>query len=211
MRTPLLIYGAGGLGREVLSLASVTDEFEVIGFLDDSLPKNMAIKGIKVFGGLEALNSFEGIVNMVLAFGDPVVKSKIAGKISREKVHYPIIKHPTVILQEESTIRIGKGNILCAGSIFTNDIRLGDHVLFNLNCTVGHDSTIGNYSSVMPGVNIAGEAEIGAGVLIGSGSNILNRVRIGDNCTIGMGSVVIRDIEPNFTVAGVPAKKINTR
>ncbi|MBA4056377.1 MAG: acetyltransferase [Marivirga sp.] len=209
MRTPLLIYGAGGLGREVLSLANATGSFDVIGFLDDNLPRNTMIKGIKVFGGMEALNSFEGTVNIVLAFGDPVVKSEVAGKIAREKVHHPVIKHPTVILQEESTVLIGKGSILCAGSILTTDIRIGDHVLINLNCTIGHDSSIGNYSSLMPGVNVAGEVEIGACVLVGSGSNILNKVCIGRNSTIGMGSVVIREVGPKTTVVGVPAKKIH--
>lgn len=208
MKTPLLIYGAGGLGREVLSLARATDTFDVIGFLDDSLPKNSLIKGIKVFGGREALDSFDGKVNLVLAFGDPMLKSRIAAKIKQEKVLYPILKHPTAILQDESTIHIGNGSILCAGCILTNDIRIGDHVLVNLNCTVGHDSAIGNYSSLMPGVNVAGEVGIGECVLVGSGSNILNRVRVGDNSIIGMGSVVIREIEPETTVAGVPAKKI---
>lgn len=209
MKTPLLIYGAGGLGREVLSLATSTGIFDVIGFLDDSLPKNTLIKGIKVFGGREALDSFDGKINLVLAFGDPLLKSRIAAKIKRENVVYPIVKHPTSILQEESTIRIGNGCILCAGTIFTNDIRIGDHVLVNLNCTVGHDSTIGNYSSLMPGTNVAGEVTIGKCVLVGSGSNILNRVTVGDNSVIGMGSVVIRNIEPKTTVAGVPAKKIH--
>ena len=209
MKTPLVIYGAGGLGREVLSLARATGKFDVIGFLDDSLPKNTLIKGVKVFGGREALESFDGKVNVVLAFGDPVLKSRIAAKIKRDNVLYPVVKHPSAILQEESTTQIGNGCILCAGSIFTNDIRIGDHVLVNLNCTVGHDSKIGNYSSLMPGVNVAGEVAIGDCVLVGSGSNILNRVSIGDNCIIGMGSVVIRDIAPTTTVAGVPAKKIS--
>jgi sugar O-acyltransferase (sialic acid O-acetyltransferase NeuD family) len=208
MKTPLLIYGAGGLGREVLSWIHAIDEFEVIGFLDDHLPKNTLVKGIKVVGGLEALNSFEDPVNLVLAFGDPVVKSTLAAKITRSQVQYPVLKHPSVILQDKETIMIGKGSILCAGNILTTDIRIGDHVLINLNCTIGHDSGIGNYSSLMPGVNVAGEVTIGESVLIGSGTNILNRINVGDNSVVGMGSVVIRPVGPNTTVAGVPAKKI---
>jgi serine acetyltransferase len=60
----------------------------------------------------------------------------------------------------------------------------------------------------MPGVNIAGEVQVGSSVLIGSGANVINRVNIGDNSIVGMGSVVLRDVEAGITVAGVPAKPI---
>lgn len=209
MRAPLLIYGAGGFGREVLSLLNALDSFETIGFLDDGIAKDTLVKGIKVLGGLEILNSFDRPVNLVLALGDPVSKASLAKKIDPSRVHYPVLKHPSAILQDETTVTIGEGSILCAGCILTTDIRIGKHVLINLNCTIGHDTSVGNYSSLMPGVNIAGEATIGGSVLIGSGTNILNRVQVGDNSKIGMGSVVIRDVEPGITVAGVPAKCIH--
>ena len=40
MREPLYIYGAGGLGKEVLSLANATDSYEVKGFFDDGLSRS---------------------------------------------------------------------------------------------------------------------------------------------------------------------------
>lgn len=208
MKIPLLIYGAGGLGREVLSLVRSFDRYEVIGFLDDNVPKGTLINGVKVVGGREALHSADSPLNLVLAFGDPVKKALLAGKIPPSRVNYPVIRHPSVILQDDTTISIGAGSILCAGCILTTDIRMGSHVLINLNCTLGHDSHIGDFSSIMPGVNIAGEVNIGKSVLVGSGSNILNRVTIGDNSKVGMGAVVIHDVEAGITVAGVPAKKI---
>ena len=209
MKIPLLIYGAGGLGREVLSLVRSFDKFEVIGFLDDNVPKGALVKGVKVVGGREALHSADSPLNLVLALGDPGKKALLAGKIPASKVNYPVIQHPSVILQETTTIMIGAGSILCAGCVLTTDIEIGSHVLLNLNCTLGHDTRIGDFSSVMPGVNIAGEVKIGRSVLIGSGANILNRVNIGDTSKVGMGSVVIHDVDPGITVAGVPAKQIN--
>jgi len=209
MKIPLLIYGAGGLGREVLSLVRSYDAFEAIGFLDDNVPKNTLINGIKVVGGREALYSADSPINLVLAFGDPLRKSLLSGKIDPSRVNYPVIRHPSVVLQNETTIRIGAGSILCAGCILTTDIQIGKHVLLNLNCTLGHDSSIGDFSSIMPGVNVAGEVVIGKSVLVGSGANILNRVHIGDNSKVGMGAAVIRDVEPGITVVGIPAKRIS--
>ncbi|MDH4093071.1 MAG: acetyltransferase [Cyclobacteriaceae bacterium] len=211
MREPLLIYGAGGFGREVLSLVNAIDGFQASGFLDDGVPKDTVVNGMKVLGGLEVLESFDHIVNLVLAIGDPAAKALLVSKLDLSRIRFPILRHPSVIIQDEATVKIGVGSILCAGSIFTTDIRIGDHVLVNLNCTIGHDTSIGHYTSLMPGVNVAGGVAIGDAVLIGSGSNILNQVRIGDKSIVGMGSVVIHNVEAGATVVGVPARGIGHR
>jgi len=208
MKEKLLIYGAGGLGKEILSWVRRLEEFEPVGFMDDGIRKDTVIKGLKVLGGLDVLNSFGTPVNLVLALGDPSSKSILIKMIDAGRVYYPVLKHPSVILQEEATIKIGEGSIITAGCILTTDIRLGSHVLINLNTTIGHDVEVGSCSSIMTGVNIAGGVRIGEGVLVGSGSNILNQLNIGDFSKVGMGSVVIRDVEVDTTVVGVPARKV---
>lgn len=203
-----MIYGAGGLGREVLSMLKTSPQWEPLGFIDDTLAPGTVVAGLNVAGGKEVLVSARETLNVVMAVGDPRVRAALAGEISNKNVVFPSIIHPSAILQDPDTIRIGKGTIISAGCVLTTNIRIGDHTLVNLNVTVGHDVEIGNYSSVMPGVNIAGEVVVGASVLLGSGSNIMNRVRIGDGSRVGMGSVVIRDVAPGVTVAGVPAKPL---
>jgi sugar O-acyltransferase (sialic acid O-acetyltransferase NeuD family) len=206
MKKPLLIYGAGGLGREVLSLIRSLEDWEPAGFIDDSVEKNTLIGAVKVLGGFEAVRQFDD-PHIVMALGDPILKSQLIHKIAANAV-YPVLIHPSAILQDRSTIRIGAGSIVTAGCILTTNIRIGNHVIINLNTTIGHDTSIGDYSSVMPGVNIAGEVAIGESVLIGAGSNLINRIRIGDRSKVGMGAAVIRDVAPGITVAGVPAKPI---
>ncbi len=49
-----------------------------------------------------------------------------------------------------------------------------------------------------------------SGVLIGAGAKILGRVEIGEGAKIGAGSVVLKDVPPHTTVAGVPAEVVGT-
>lgn len=209
MKEPLYIYGAGGLGKEILSLVRGLDHFEPVGFLDDGIRKGTVVKGLRVLGGLDALNAFATPVNLILALGDPASKSILVKMIDPSRVYFPVIIHPSAILQDEASTSIGQGSIITAGCLLTTDIKVGSHVLINLNTTIGHDVEIGNYTSIMPGVNISGEVTIGDGVLIGSGASIINNVKVGNFSKVGMGAVVIRDVGAEMTVVGIPARKIN--
>lgn len=208
MREPILIYGAGGLGKEILSLVRALEQFEPIGFIDDGVRKDTVVKGLKVLGGLDVLNSFTTPANLVIAIGDPSAKSILVKMIDPSRVYFPVLIHPSSIIQDEASVIIGEGSVLTAGCILTTDIVVGSHVLLNLNTTIGHDAEVGSFSSIMTGVNVAGTVKIGEGVLVGSGSNILNGVKVGGFSKVGMGAVVIRDVEPETTVVGVPGRKI---
>jgi sugar O-acyltransferase (sialic acid O-acetyltransferase NeuD family) len=208
MKKPVYIYGAGGLGREVLSFITSTDEWTPAGFIDDNAPKNKIISGISVLGGVDVISEIESPVNIILAFGDPLIKQKVVKSIPRP-VQFVTLIHPSVIIQDPRSVQIGEGSIICAGSILTTDISVGNHVLINLNCTIGHDVEIGDHGSVMPGVNVAGGVIIGSSVLIGAGANIINNIRIGQCCRIGMGAVVINNVDDGLTVVGIPAKPIS--
>jgi serine O-acetyltransferase len=69
------------------------------------------------------------------------------------------------------------------------------------NCNISQGVTIGS--------NDGQAATIGDNVYIGPNVCIVENVVIGDNVTIGAGSVVTRDVPPNVTVAGCPAKIIS--
>ncbi|MCY1374212.1 putative acetyltransferase EpsM [compost metagenome] len=88
------------------------------------------------------------------------------------------------------------------------NINIGKHVILNLACTVGHDTTIGNYSSFMPSINISGEVVIEDGVYVGTGAKIINQLEIGTNTIVGAGAVVSKTLPPNCTAVGIPAKPI---
>jgi serine O-acetyltransferase len=78
---------------------------------------------------------------------------------------------------------------------------------------VGETAIIEDDVSILHEVTLGGTGKdcgnrhpiIRSGVLIGAGAKILGRVEIGIGAKIGAGSVVLNDVAPHRTVAGVPA------
>jgi sugar O-acyltransferase (sialic acid O-acetyltransferase NeuD family) len=209
MKREMIIYGAGGLGREILSWVRTIASWQLIGFVDDGVKAGTLVDGLEVIGGIDRLNKIEGSsLAVVVAVGDPQLKSVLVNKIVNPLIYFPTLLHPSAIILDIDTVKIGNGTIVSAGTILTTRIEIGDHVLLNLNCTVGHDSSIGSCSSVMPGVNVAGAVSIGQQVLVGSGANVMNHIHVADRSVVGMGAVVINNVASDTTVVGVPAKPL---
>lgn len=208
MTKKLAIIGAGGLGRETLALVRqsnlVRQQWDVVGFFDDNQKRGDEVAGARVLGALADVGK-DGDLMYVMALGNPSAKERLARNF-KTGLAFATLIHPKAVVADTDRVRIGPGTILTAGAVLTIDIRLGDHVLVNLNATVGHDSVIGNFASIMPGVNIAGSVSIGNAVLVGSGATIINKAVIGDHARIGAGAVVTKAVPSGVTVVGVPAR-----
>ena len=162
-----------------------------------------------MLGDRYALLKWPAQINVVLAMGMPGLKREISFFLKdSSNLLFPTLVHPRATILNPDTVTLGEGTILTAGCIITTDVQIGKHVLINLNTTIGHDTAIGDYSSIMPGVNLAGAVSLGEAVLIGSGANIISGVIVGEGATIGAGSVVNRNVDPNKTAVGVPARAI---
>jgi sugar O-acyltransferase (sialic acid O-acetyltransferase NeuD family) len=207
----IAIVGAGGFGREVKMLIdqinAVNKQYDIIGFYDDAKPKNQVINGLPVLGTIEDINTISEETAVVLGLGNPIYKSKAISIISNPNIFYPTLIHPSVIIGNDE-VNIEKGTVICAGTIITCNIKIKSFVTINLACTIGHDSILNDFVSLMPSVNISGECAIQEGVYIGTGAKIINQLEIGKNTVIGAGAVVSKSLPENCTAVGIPAKPI---
>lgn len=109
-----------------------------------------------------------------------------------------------------------------ASQVFQVDINpavpLGKGIMLDhgTGLVIGETATVGDNVSMLQNVTLGGTGKsdqdrhpkIGNGVLIGAGATVLGNIRIGDCSRIGAGSVVLKEVPPRVTVAGVPAKVI---
>ncbi|TDS65010.1 acetyltransferase [Myroides indicus] len=208
----IAIFGAGGFGREVKTIIDAINKkkpntYNFIGFYDDGIDKGTIINNFPVLGGIKELNQVEEGLALIVSIGDPKIKKKILDNIINSNIVYPTIIHPNVSISNDDVL-IGSGTIICEGTIITCNIKIGDFVIFNLMCTVGHDTVIEDYCAFMPSVNISGEVHIQKSVYIGTGAKIINLLKIGENTIVGAGAVVSKTLPANCTAVGIPAKPI---
>lgn len=84
------------------------------------------------------------------------------------------------------------------GVVIGETAKIGDDV------TIYHDVTLGG-TSLADGLR---HPQIGNGVIIGAGAQLLGPIKIGDNARIGSNAVVVKDVETETTVVGVPARVV---
>ncbi|ART78205.1 transferase [Sutcliffiella horikoshii] len=205
----IAIIGAGGFGREVTWLIEeinrVNKEWNIVGFVDDNENiQGTEINGYKVVGNIEWLKM--QAIYVVCAIGDPIIKKKTIERIIDSKNTYPVLIHPSVIYSDR--VLFGAGSVICASSILTTDIKVGNHVIINLDCTIGHDATLGDYTTILPSVNVSGHVVTKECVSVGTGSAIIQGVSIGKNTIVGAGAIVVKDLPEDCTAVGSPAKPI---
>jgi serine O-acetyltransferase len=95
---------------------------------------------------------------------------------------------------------------------------IGRGIMFDhaTGIVIGETAVIGDNCSMLHGVTLGGTGnekgdrhpKIGRGVMIGAGASILGNIKVGDCARVAAGSVVLHDVPPRRTVAGVPAREI---
>ena len=201
------IIGNGGFAKELWQIISEYSQYNVQGFVDlDPNETSTKVGGeiVKVYEQATFINDFFGKeLALFIGLGDPKVISVVTTKF--KDFYFPNFIHPNSDVIRNH-VKLGQGNIVTSGCVFTVDIDVGSYNIFNLNTTIGHDVSIGNSNVFNPGSNISGSVTIGNSNLFGTNCSILQEKKIGSGSTIGASCVITKDYGNDLTIVGVPGK-----
>lgn len=204
----LIIIGAGGFGRELLSYAieimQISEcEWRVKGFIDDNLNALNGIDtGYPILGTISEHIIEENVV-YVCAIGDGKTRLSICRDFQKKGAEFINFIHPTAKIRER--VKMGVGNIFCPYSSVNPDVTIGDFVILNCNSGLAHDCVVGDGCSLLGGNSVNGNCTLGKCVFMGANSIIIPSRKIGDYAKISAGAVIFTHVKPKKTMIGNPA------
>jgi len=195
----MLIYGAGGHAKVIISLLSDIG-VQVDAIFDDDTQKQSCT-------GFSVSNDYDPNLHadqpIILAIGDNFCRQKLATYVSHRSANAFHFSSLT-----GHNVQIGLGNVVLHRAIIQADTIIGNHCIINTAATIDHDCRIADFVHIGPGCVLCGNVTVGDCTLVGAGSVIVPNIIIGKNCLIGAGSVVTKNIPDGSIARGNPARII---
>lgn len=186
-KTRLLVVGAGGHGRSVAEAAEMSCHFNVVGFLDDSLPVGGTTLGVPVLGPLASLSKHRAAADQVIAaIGNNAVRENLMHQLGAAGWGFATVVHPRATVAPSALL--GAGSAVMAGAIVGTEARLGVGSIVNCGAVVDHHAIVEDYGHL--GVN----ASMAGGTLLGRGAWMQAGAALGYGVKLAAGEVLLPGI-----------------
>jgi sugar O-acyltransferase (sialic acid O-acetyltransferase NeuD family) len=214
---PILIFGAGGHGREIFALIRAINEaahppsdlWDITGFFDDApleRPDQDRLQRLNApfLGTMSSARPMSGHY-YVIGIGRPTIRQEVEGRVADLSLEAaPPLVHPQAWIGPD--VAIAPGSVVSFGASVTTNVTVGRHAHINRQAAIGHDCVLGDYVIVAPMAAVSGGCVLEDRVDIGTGAVVLPGICIGHDAVIGAGAVVTKDVAPGATVIGIPAR-----
>lgn len=203
----IAIVGAGGHGKVVLDcLERIHGEGLDAAFFDDAFPGKRDVLGAPVLGPISAVLEDDRFESVFVAIGDNRRRRDVTQRLQQAGKQFLTIIHPFTAISARALV--GAGTIAVAGTVVNAAADLGDGVILNTQCSIGHDVVVKDFVQVAPGVHLGGGSIVEEGAFLGIGAQVAPEVRIGAWTVVGAGSVVLENLPAWTFCHGAPARPV---
>tara|TARA_B100000214_G_scaffold79910_1_gene54024 strand:+ start:313 stop:1068 length:756 start_codon:yes stop_codon:yes gene_type:complete len=149
-----------------------------------------------------------GILEILICY--PGFQALVMHRISHTLWNYKIPLLPRVLSQ---FTRLFTGIEIHPGA----QIGRGVFIDHGMGVVIGETTQIGNRCLLYQGVTLGGTGKdhgkrhptLEENVVVGAGAKVLGAITVGTNTRIGAGSVVVRNVEADSTVVGIPGRVVH--
>jgi sugar O-acyltransferase (sialic acid O-acetyltransferase NeuD family) len=198
----MIIVGAGGHAAEVFEELSISQvDNQMVGFFDEINQSLNVLFELRVFHRMQDLTPMP----FVLGVGSPFLRRRFYGMFLAAGFEpMSVISHSAQVSRLDTNL--GNGLNIMSGVYIGPRTHIGKGCLINAKSLIHHDSTIGDFCELCPGVHVSGNCIIENDVFIGTGAVLLPGITVKKGAIVGAGAVVTKDVAAGVTVKGVPAK-----
>ena len=200
----LFIVGAGGFGREAvwtverINNAAQQPLWNVIGFADDDPAKASGnFEGYPMLGSIEKASADHPGASVFIAIGDNSIRRDIYRRLRGHD--FPALIDPSA--QVSPTTEFRYGTYIAVEAVVSVGTEIGKFVIINARAGVGHDSFIGDFANIAPGVSLSGHTRIGEGAFMGTNSCTAPGMTVGEGAVVACGTPVLKDVAPGTTLS----------
>ena len=191
----LFIVGAGGFGREAvwtverINKASQQPLWNVIGFADDDPAKAEGnFEGYPMLGSCEKASKDHPGASVFVAIGDNAIRADIYRRLRGHD--FPAFIDPSA--QVSPTTEFRHGTYIAAEAVVSVGTDIGKFVIINCRAGIGHDSIVGDFANICPGVTLSGHTRVGKSVYMGANSCTAQGVCVADGTVVACGQAVLK-------------------
>lgn len=206
----IAIIGSGQLGQQLAYHIYNDTKDKLVGFFDDTQPKNKFIANIPVLGGVNKIveefekKSFDHVI-IGIGYNHMAIREKIYNELNETIPFYTFVHSSAYV---DSSSKIGQGAIIYPRCLIDQRVVIEENVLLNISSIIAHDTVIGKHSFISPSVAVAGFSKIGEQCIIGINSTIIDNISICEDVRLGGGTVVTKNIEKAGLYVGNPARLV---
>ncbi len=213
MKQKIVILGGGGTGLLMAETVARCGNLQLVGFLDDdTLKQSSGYRGYPVLGPLSYWKELPDDICLLSSLYGAKKNAAFAETIEALGIpqdRWATVVDPTAIISPSAGI--AEGAYVGPASVVEPAVEIGPQSALLGNVYVAHDTRIGRYVCCANSASLSGEVKIADASFVGANSCVREYTTVGQKAIIAMGSVVIRDVAPETTVAGNPAREIHNR